>query len=163
MSGESLLWQGESQKGGGAKANVGGSFMKFFAVFWLSFAIFWTVSAAVTGGVFGLFGVPFILIGIFLLMGNGGKKYYAITDRRVLTLTKKRLDSEYLNKISSINFIEGKNNIGSVTYGTNAMEYVRNSNGSHYRQVRGGLYCVFDPQEVYRILNDAVYQAMNNE
>ena len=161
MSGESILWQGESQKGGGLKVNAGGAFKNMFAVFWLAFAIFWTLTATFSGGLFGLFGVPFILIGIFLLRGNGGKKYYAITDRRVLT--KKRLNSEYLNRISNINFIEGNNNIGSVIYGTNAVEYVTNSDGDgRYRQVGGGLYGVFNPQEVYRILNDAVYQAMNN-
>ena len=161
MHGEEILWQGESQKGGGMKVNGGGAFYKCFAVFWLAFAIFWTVTATLSGGIFGFFGIPFVIIGVLLFTKNGEKKYYAITNRRVLTLTKNGLNAEFLGKICNIRIISGKNNIGSVFFGINDVVYVSRGDDSGFRQAGGGIYSVYDPQEVYRILNDAVYSAQN--
>lgn len=161
MQGEDILWQGESQKGGGMKAS-GGGISKLFAVFWLAFSIFWTVGATLSGGPFGLMGIPFILVGVFILKNGGGKKYYAITNRRVLTLANGTLNAEFLGKICNVRIVYGKNNIGSVLFGLNDVIYVHSRNSSGYRQSGGGLYSVFDPQEVYRILNDAVYSAQNS-
>lgn len=71
-----------------------------FAIPWTSFAIFWTVGAAgATGGscgprgfdFFPLFGIPFILIGVFLLLSplwtyqKARQTAYVITDRRAIT------------------------------------------------------------------------------
>jgi hypothetical protein len=40
-----------------------------FALFWLGFSLVWTYMAWRGGGAMALFGVPFILIGLFLILG----------------------------------------------------------------------------------------------
>ncbi len=81
--GEIILWEGE----GKAPKNAGGSgcSQRFFALFWLGFSIFWTFGATMGGGIMGLFGVPFILIGIVLLFQKEPKPHYAITNIRVMS------------------------------------------------------------------------------
>lgn len=71
-----------------------------FAIPWTSFALFWTVGAAEATAdscgprgfeFFPLFGIPFILVGVFLLLSplwtyqKARRTAYVITDRRALT------------------------------------------------------------------------------
>ncbi len=63
-----------------------------FAIPWTAFAIFWTVAASAAGGLFGLFGVPFVLIGIamfaspFFAGRHASRSVYAITNQRVIAI-----------------------------------------------------------------------------
>lgn len=87
--GERILWTGRPDP---AHDSVRIPFpTRIFMIFWLGFAVFWTVTATSAGGLFGLFGVPFVLIGLYMNFGyriTGRKRKegirYAITDRRVL-------------------------------------------------------------------------------
>ncbi len=47
--------------------NAGRGCLLVFALFWTGFSVFWTAMASLGGGLFGLFGLPFIAIGIGLL------------------------------------------------------------------------------------------------
>ena len=62
--GESLLWTGQPYTTRKFHTNP---FMLIFMLFWFGFAVFWTVSASAVGGFFGLFGIPFMLIGGYML------------------------------------------------------------------------------------------------
>jgi len=42
-------------------------FLLFFALFWTGFSVFWVIGASAVGGIFGLFGLPFVAIGIGML------------------------------------------------------------------------------------------------
>ncbi|QQL44216.1 hypothetical protein [Sulfuriroseicoccus oceanibius] len=42
-------------------------FFLFFALFWTGFSVFWVIGASAVGGFFGLFGLPFVAIGIGML------------------------------------------------------------------------------------------------
>lgn len=162
MNGEDILWQGESQKGGGWITNGIGLFQKMFGVFWLGFSLLWTFIATMGGGIMGLFGIPFIAVGIYILFGKSRKKYYAITNRRVLIICGKKLSAEFLGKICDVNVSVGKNNIGSIIYRTSNVRYVHNSGSEgNYQQIGGCLYNIYDPNEVYRILCEAVFNIQN--
>jgi len=91
-SDEELLWTGRPYATQPYRSSV---FLVLFSIFWLVFSIFWTVGATAAGGAFGLFGVPFMIIGCYLVYSVtvGQRKtlsetVYAVTDRRALIITK---------------------------------------------------------------------------
>lgn len=108
--GEQLLWSGRPQKMHGPRGTN-----RLFAVFFLGFACFWelmalqtlTAGAGMVGILFPLFGVPFILVGIKLLFPQmGGPKpeeiVYAVTDQRVLVVTRGRVSSWELDSVQGV-------------------------------------------------------------
>jgi hypothetical protein len=94
--GESLLWSGRPDPR--AFLTPSDAYLVFFGAIWLTFSVFWEVSAVRGAGSypFGIFGVPFILIGVWLLVGRPiqvrairKRTVYAITDRRAIVLTRR--------------------------------------------------------------------------
>ena len=110
--GERVLWTGRPQLGlllrKGDLAGVP------FSLLWCGFAIFWESQVLTTNApwFFALWGIPFILVGIYLVLGRfvvdawrRQRTVYAVTDRRALILsglrtpTLKSLDIEGLTDI----------------------------------------------------------------
>lgn len=93
-TGESLLWAGVPKQGVILRSiDV---FMIPFSIFWCGFAIFWVLSAFKTtdSPFFALFGVPFVLVGFYMVAGRffvdsraRANTYYGLTDRRVLIVS----------------------------------------------------------------------------
>ncbi|MBE6857253.1 MAG: hypothetical protein E7500_07530 [Ruminococcus sp.] len=154
MSGERILWAG-SGKGGGAGTAVG----VIFASFWLGFAFLWTIGATVAGGAFGLFGIPFIVIGITVFAGIlfPSKKYYAITNMRVLRKEGKNMVSERLDQVTDVTVTVKGSGKGDVTYRSTGNTFYRNS--SQNINAMRGFFNVENPNEVYRTLNEAIHMA----
>jgi hypothetical protein len=64
-----------------------------FSLLWAGFSFFWEYSVLKQGapGMFGLFGIPFVLVGIYIVVGRffvdawgRGTTAYALTDRRAV-------------------------------------------------------------------------------
>ncbi len=106
-----------------------------FALIWTGFSLFWEVMALASvfsDGFdpftlcFPLFGVPFVLIGVYLLFGRfvmdvftRRRTYYALTDRRVLVLTTLRdrnVISMPLHKIDSVAIAIHRDSLGTLTF-----------------------------------------------
>jgi hypothetical protein len=68
LADEQLVWTG--RPGDGFYFQSSDIFQTIFGVFWLGFALFWTYNAGQASGTFALFGIPFILIGIYQLFGR---------------------------------------------------------------------------------------------
>jgi len=95
-SDENILWTG--QPDGSKLFTAGSGCLMGFGLFWLTFSLFWesiAIKAALTqgGGAWGmvLFGIPFVLIGLGLVVGLPFADYntrkntvYAITSQRVI-------------------------------------------------------------------------------
>ncbi|MCB9233338.1 MAG: hypothetical protein H6581_16895 [Bacteroidia bacterium] len=91
--GEILLWADQPKKGlVFRKSEI---FMAPFSLFWLGFSVFWVTMTRVIGTSlwFSLFGVPFVLIGIFLVFGRfildmqtRANTVYGLTSERILIL-----------------------------------------------------------------------------
>jgi hypothetical protein len=103
-------------------------FLVPFSLFWGGGVIFWLVGATTAGGAFGLFGVPFVLVGLYFIFGRFAYKayrkrrtVYAVTDRRVLEIVRRQrgesVDAVYLRSLPSISTSVGADGKGSVRFG----------------------------------------------
>jgi len=126
---ETILWNGQP--------SLEKTFTKFdiflvpFSILWGGFAIIWFVIATVVGGIFGLFGIPFVVIGIYIMFGrflvkkeNKKRTYYAITNARLLVIktdhkgNKKSLHSAQIHSITGEVVSYDKKGIGTIVFGT---------------------------------------------
>lgn len=126
--GERLLWHARAIK----RAKRGSWAIFLFAIPWTAFALFWTSMALLmTSGeegffryVFPLFGLPFVLIGVFMLSKPvlsriaSGRMAFGITDSRVIQLYIGKgilTESMPLTRIKSISSFKRSNGSGSLT------------------------------------------------
>ena len=121
---EQLLWSGTPCNTRKYKPNI---FILIFLIFWNAFAILWVIGATAGGGAFGLFGLPFIAIGVFLLyqfVFVPGKKLsrtvYAVTDTRVIILVPSKngydMNSYLFRTMQEINFANVKDDSGTIVF-----------------------------------------------
>lgn len=98
---ESLLWKGKPKQGiVFTKSDI---FMIPFSVLWAGFAVFWEINVLRIKDVpifFTLWGIPFILAGIYITIGrfihdylNRKNTEYFVTDKRVIIVKYKRIES----------------------------------------------------------------------
>ena len=92
LPGEKIVWKGRPDARESAKV---GLFRFFFGIFFFSFSLFWMYMAtSMDGGLFALFGLPFVAVGFWLVSGparnylKSARTYYAITNQRVITLIR---------------------------------------------------------------------------
>lgn len=93
LPGERIVWTGRPAQGVMLSGRDG--FMIPLSLMWGGFAVFWEYSVSQTNapGLFKLWGIPFVLIGLYLIAGRfildswirRGIRY-AVTDRRILIL-----------------------------------------------------------------------------
>ncbi len=91
---EYIIWQGRPEKGHiFCKYDF---YMVPFSLLWGGFAIFWEASVIASGGpfFFKLWGIPFVLVGLYMIVGRffvqqymRGRTRYAITDKRKTDLS----------------------------------------------------------------------------
>jgi len=126
-SGESLLWSGRPRPG----VLLRGSdfFVIPFSLLWGGFAFFWEYTAYKSGApaFFLLFGVPFVLIGIYFIFGRfivdslmRRSTYYGVTDDRVLIITEfptAKTKSLGLSTLTDITFSSKPDQSGSISFG----------------------------------------------
>ena len=98
--GERLLWSGQPKQGLALRSTDW--FMVPFSLLWGGFAIFWELEALdpfVTSPnpvnlVMALFGIPFVLVGLYMMFGRffadsraRAKTYYGVTDQRAIIVS----------------------------------------------------------------------------
>jgi hypothetical protein len=140
ITGERLLWSAQPH-GGKLKRGFG---VWLFAIPWTVFALFWEtmafvpwISASKTpdwaawsfGVVFPIFGLPFVLVGFWMLwqpiraMRQAGDTAYGLTDRRLLRVVQKRdrkVDSVLLHQIGPIDRREDRAGFGDLRIQTHS-------------------------------------------
>ena len=165
---ENLLWTGQPYTSRKFRPNP---LVVIFMVFWFGFAVFWTVTAASAGGFFGLFGIPFMLIGGFMLYHIlfGQKKQlaatvYAVTDRRAIILSVDRRGTgctEFLfSRLSNVTMDEVTGTTGTIRFLPD-QPYYTGYESPRYRRGRSPDYdlrtaflCIDRVQEVYRLISE---------
>lgn len=96
---EFVLWTGKPEIKGNLFTTEDIPLTLFYAL-WTGFAVFWFVSAAKYGGLFSIFGIPFVFVGCYLLFGRFIHKAYlrrrttyVITNRRVYRKRGQKIDN----------------------------------------------------------------------
>ncbi len=164
-SDEEILWQGQPH------STI--AWAKFFSpltlmgAFFTGFSLFWmSAAASMTGGgrapaafqFFPLFGLPFFLVGLWMLGGRviwdaflRSRTYYTVTSRQVFiarnSLGKRTLESHNIRDIHRIVLQDGQP--GSVLFNGVASGRGRNTGD------RPGLWQIDDARHVYGILRQA--------
>ena len=108
----------------------GDVFLIPFSIMWGGFAIFWEATAITAGAgpVFALWGIPFVVIGLYFIFGRfiykarrKRRTIYAVTNRRVMTLVRGRSDESVeaaaLSSIPNISTSAASNGHGTVEFG----------------------------------------------
>lgn len=150
-SGEKIRWIGKPRAG----IFLQGSdfFLIPFSIFWCSFIAFWEYSAYKAGApiFFMLFGIPFIVIGIYLLFGRffidakiREKAIYAVTQHRIILKSgfwTQAIQSLDIKTLPPIHIHQKLDNSGTITFGTARKGYSPPS----FEHIQ-------DVQEVYNII-----------
>jgi Bacterial PH domain len=130
-SGERLLWSGQPRQGFRFRATD--AFMIPFSLFWCGFAIFWEYSVMTTKApfFFKLWGVPFVLIGLYIVVGRfaadvkiRARTYYGVTTDRIIIVSglfSRQTKSLQLRTLSDISLAERADGSGTITFGPQFM------------------------------------------
>jgi hypothetical protein len=132
-TGEKLLWAGMPRQGTVFRGSD--VFMIPFSLLWGGFAIFWETmalaipneKAGAVGIVFPLFGIPFVLVGLYMIFGRfiydskkRAKTFYGLTDQRAIIVSGifgKRVKSLNLRSLSDVSLSEKSDKSGTITFG----------------------------------------------
>lgn len=102
-----------------------------FSLMWGGFAIFWEATAVIdnTPLFFKLWGIPFVLVGLWLIAGrffteawSRARTVYGVSSRRVLIISglfRRQTRSLELLGLSEINISERPDGSGTITFGPN--------------------------------------------
>jgi len=158
--GEKVLWWGKPDPRTYAFRKAWYSFLLGIPFF--GFAVFWTYMAS-AGGVFAAFGIPFLLIGLGMLLSpiwhyvRGTRVTYALTDRRAVIdiagLMPRRI-SVPLKQVQFIDLRAGADGSGDVYFREALSTSAMSSRGSFVQ--RDGFIGVPDVRRVEELLRKAV-------
>ena len=132
-SGEKLIWTGKPRTG--ILLRSSDAFLIPFSLLWGGFAVFWESSVMATDApfFFKLFGIPFVLVGFYIVIGRffiDAKKrantiYGITTDRIIIKSGVFSTDIKSLNikTLSDITINQKNDNSGTITLGPTDSRY----------------------------------------
>lgn len=175
---ERLIWSGAP--GRGLRLRPSDSVMIPFSLVWGGFALFWeysvlfglepsgrpSTSASAAPIFMKLWGVPFVLVGLYLIVGRfffdafqRARTVYAVTDQRVLIVTQvfgKRVRSLSLRTLPDVTLAEKSDGSGTITFG--AIAFGANAIGFNRRADKPP---AFEFVERVRNVHDLIQGALN--
>ena len=132
-SGEKLLWAGTPKQGVVFRGSD--VLMIPFSLLWGGFAIFWEImalsiphkEAGPVSIVFPLFGIPFVLAGLYMIFGRfiydakkRAKTVYGLSDQRAIIISgvfSRSIKSLNLKSLSDVSLTEKGDKSGTITFG----------------------------------------------
>lgn len=152
---EYVMWQG---KHSGKLAGQNAAMLPF-GLFFLAFAIFWTVEAARMSVIMSVFGLIFVAVGIYLVIGKpliDRSTRYVITNKRIYRSRQGKVDMIELSNLPPMRTVEHGGGVGSVYFGES---YYRAPGGKSRYGMTFSIDCVENIAEVQRILSEAIGNA----
>lgn len=137
LRGERILWSGRPAQG--LAFSPQDWLLVPFSAVWAGFALSWEFGVLTTRApdFFAVFGVPFVLVGLFMLAGRFAvdawirrSTAYAVTNQRILIL-RSRPSSTFmalpLDRLPEASLIERVNGSGSIRFGPAPSPWGRNA------------------------------------
>ncbi|HZN60810.1 MAG TPA: hypothetical protein VFC90_00260 [Planctomycetota bacterium] len=121
---ENVLWAGRPAQG--VRLRRSDALLIPFSLLWGGFAVFWEWQALSMGAPlhFALFGVPFVLIGMYIIFGRflvdswqRSRTRYALTSARAIIVCGRETHSLSLGLLGSVALREGRGSLGTVQLG----------------------------------------------
>jgi hypothetical protein len=125
--GERLLWSGRPRQG--LLLRPGDWLLIPFSVLWGGFAVFWEATVIAQGGspLMVLWGVPFVLVGLHMMVGRflldarlRARTFYGLTAERAIIvggLLRREVKSVPLRSLAEVGLQERRDRSGTVTLG----------------------------------------------
>jgi len=125
--GERIVWSGQPKQG--FLLRPVDIFLIPFSLLWFGFALFWEFEVVVGGGglFFALWGLPFILVGLYISFGRflvdiarRGRTYYALTNDRAIIVSglfNRNVRSINFRTLVEVNISERSDGRGTITFG----------------------------------------------
>jgi hypothetical protein len=176
VGGERLLWTGQPDVN--RHFDRVDLYLVPFSLMWGGFAIFWEIAAIISGDpLFVTWGIPFVAMGLYLIAGRFFVKarrkrrtYYAVTDRRVLSVERGgSTRAVFLNLIPTINARIRSDGSGSVVFGNASWlqgSYANTGLDFFTRGYEGdnvAFYDLRDAREVVNLVNELRDRALDAE
>lgn len=123
-SGEYILWKGKPGKGG--LFTIRDLITIPFSLMWLSFALYWEMSVIRTGSsIFAMvWGIPFIIVGLYLLVGRflyaahlRKNTFYVVTSKKFIIKQKNKIEWHDGKKYQLITLKTHKNGSATMVFG----------------------------------------------
>lgn len=127
LPGEKVVWSGRPVAG--IRLRTSDALLIPFTLLWGGFAVFWEATVLSTGAplFFALWGVPFVLAGVYITVGRfvfdawqRSRTSYAVTDERVVIRTggfRPEVVSLRLAYLPGLTFREGRGGLGTISFG----------------------------------------------
>ena len=130
LNGENVLWSG--RPGQGIVLTPQDGYLIPFSLLWCGFAVFWESSVVNMHAplFFMLWGVPFVLVGLFMVIGRflvdawlRRRIHYAVTDQRLLIIRGEpfgKFTALGLKQLPQADLIERTDGSGTIRFGSPA-------------------------------------------
>lgn len=157
--GETILWRGKPGKGHLlTRMDI---FMIPFSLMWGGFAIIWEASTLIADAplLFKLWGIPFVLVGLYLIAGRffhkswlRNRTEYAVTTGRILRRCGKRVDILQKSCLPPMQTTVNPDGSGSIVFGAAAAGMRGTAMLSSFWPGTGSTFTIDTVPEIDRVL-----------
>jgi hypothetical protein len=173
LPGEEILWADQPLQG--LRLRPADIFVIPFSLLWGGFSFFWEYLVVSSGAplIFALFGLPFVLVGIYLIVGRfftdaatRARTVYAISDERVMIKTGlfgTIFYSYSTETLTDISLLEQNNGSGSVTFTPGTEEQENNPQGYKKPKMNPTFDMLANPREAYNKLLELQKQQLSRQ
>ena len=176
FTGERILWTGQPKQG--LMLSGRDAFLIPFSLLCGGFAIFWNAIVWLarfdtnSGGdpvwLFRLWGLPFLILGIYLIAGRffhdariRKKLFYAVTGQRILVLRGSKFTSLDIHRLPRLELSEHRDGTGTLAFeANNNMSWGGMSGFSWWLPALSGatqFFRIRNPRQVYELIRNQVH------
>lgn len=169
--GERLLWSGFPRQG--LLLRPTDLLMIPFSLLWGGFAIFWEMTVLRDGAplLFALWGVPFVIIGLYITLGRffydalrRRDTFYGLTDQRAIIamrLPTRSVRSFSLASLTNVVLDERANGVGTIVLGpTPPPTWSKRQTAMMSTQIENSFDLISDAKHVFDLIREAQRQQL---